>query len=133
MLRPDLPTLTIDISISQGNATLTIEIKDSTRVDKKPSAETSSPRDNTKNIHRKRLRMPSPTRPPSTTSSVSAALKSNDFEHSQSVAQFAGPAQEREFRDIDHEMSDGGSDDSNDEDYDDMNDAATSEIRHPLP
>jgi len=89
-------------------------------------------RDNTKNVRRKRLHMPSPTGPASTTSPVSTPLESNDFEHTQSVAQLAALAKEREIRDIDHEMADDGeSDDSNDGDYDGMNDAAASEMRHP--
>lgn len=76
--------------------------------------------------------MASATGPASATSPVSAALESNDFEHTQSVAQLAAPAKEREIRDIDHEMANYGcSDDSNDEDYDDINNAVTSEIRHP--
>jgi len=89
-------------------------------------------RDDTKNVRRKRLRMPSLTRPPSTASPVSAALESNDFERTQSVALLAAPAKEREIRDIDHEMvDDGGTDDSNDEDYDNISDAAASEIQRP--
>ncbi|KAG9228932.1 hypothetical protein BJ875DRAFT_476231 [Amylocarpus encephaloides] len=76
--------------------------------------------------------MPSLTRPPSTASPVSAALESNDFEHTQSVALLAAPVKEREICDIDHETADDGeSDDSNDGDYGGMNDAAASEMRHP--
>jgi hypothetical protein len=89
-------------------------------------------RDDTKNARRKRLRMRAPTGPARTASPVSAALESNDFEHTQSVARLVAPANEREIRDIDHEMADDrGSDDSNDEDYDNRNDAATPEMRHP--
>jgi hypothetical protein len=89
-------------------------------------------RDNTKNIRCKRLRIPSPTGPASTTSPVPVTLESNDLEHTQSVAQLTATAKEREIRDIDHEMADnGGSDDSNDDDYENINNAKTSEIRHP--
>lgn len=89
-------------------------------------------RDATKYVCRKGLPMPSLTLPPSAASPVSAALESNDFEHTQSVALLAAPAKERETRDINHEMVDDGvSDDSNDEDYDDMSDAAASETRRP--
>jgi hypothetical protein len=87
-------------------------------------------RDNTKNARYKRLRIPALTGPASTTSPVSAALEPNDSEHTQSVTLLA--AKERETRDIDHEIAnDGGSDDSNDKDYDDMGDAVASEIRRP--
>ncbi|KAH7364881.1 hypothetical protein BKA65DRAFT_145706 [Rhexocercosporidium sp. MPI-PUGE-AT-0058] len=90
------------------------------------------PRDDTNNVRRKRLRMPSLTRPPRTASLVSAALESNDFKHTQSVALLATPAKERKICDIGHEMvNDGGTDDSNDEDYDDMSGVAASEIRRP--
>ncbi|PVH69523.1 hypothetical protein DL98DRAFT_598588 [Cadophora sp. DSE1049] len=88
-------------------------------------------RDDTKNVRRKRLRMPSLTRPPSTASPDSAAVESNDFEYSQSVALLVAPAKEREIRDVDHEMVDDGGTDDSDEDYDDMSDAAASEIRRP--
>lgn len=89
-------------------------------------------RDATKNVCRKRLPMPSLTQPPGTASSVSAALESNDFKHTRSDALLATPAKEREIRDINHEMvDDSGTDDSNDEDYDDMSNAAASERRRP--
>jgi len=89
-------------------------------------------RDDTKSVRRKRLRMPSLTRPPITASPVSAALESNDFEHTQPVALLAAPAKEREIRDVDHEIvDDRGTDDSSDEDYDDMSDAVASKLRRP--
>ncbi|KAH6672626.1 hypothetical protein B0J14DRAFT_78188 [Halenospora varia] len=89
-------------------------------------------RRDTKNVRRKRLRTPALTGPASTASTVSAALKSNDSKRTQSVARLVAPAKEREIRDTDQEMvDDGGTDDSNDEDYDDMSDAAASEIRRP--
>ncbi|KAL2063228.1 hypothetical protein VTL71DRAFT_5032 [Oculimacula yallundae] len=59
-------------------------------------------RDNTKNVRRKRLRMPSLTRPPSTASSVSTAPESNDSEHTQSIPLPTAPAKEREIYDIDY-------------------------------
>lgn len=81
-------------------------------------------RDDTKNVRRKRLRTPALT--------VSAALESNDSERTQSVARLVAPAKEQEIRDTDQEMVDnGGTDDSNDEDYDDISDAVASEIRRP--
>ncbi|KAG9235614.1 hypothetical protein BJ875DRAFT_265946 [Amylocarpus encephaloides] len=89
-------------------------------------------RDDTKNVRHKRLRTLSPTGPASIASPVSAALESNEFQRSQSVTRLVAPAKEREIRNIDHEMADGGdSDDSNDKDYDDMNHAAASEMRYP--
>jgi hypothetical protein len=67
-----------------------------------------------------------------TTSPASAVLESNDFERTQSVARLVAPAKEREIRDMDYKMADdGGSADSNYEDYDDINNAAASEMRHP--
>ncbi|CZT07721.1 uncharacterized protein RCO7_11211 [Rhynchosporium graminicola] len=87
-------------------------------------------RDDTKDVRRKRLRMPSLTRPPSSASSVSAVLETSDFERTQSVALPTAPAKERETHDTDYEtVDDGGTDDSHDEDYNDMSDAAASEIR----
>lgn len=88
----------------------------------------------TGNVRRKRprtpARTPAPTGLASTASTVSASLGSTDLEDPQSVALPAAPGQEREICDIDQEMvDDGGTDDSNDEDYGDMSDAAASEIR----
>ncbi|KAG9228023.1 hypothetical protein BJ875DRAFT_490345 [Amylocarpus encephaloides] len=89
-------------------------------------------RDDSKNVRRKRLRTPALTGPASTASTVFAALESNDSERTQSVARLVAPAKEREIRDTDQEMvNDRGADYSNDEDYDDMSDAAASEIRRP--
>ncbi|CZT08656.1 uncharacterized protein RAG0_13662 [Rhynchosporium agropyri] len=89
-------------------------------------------RDETENVCRKRLRMPSLTRSPSTTSTISAALDSNDFERTQSVALLMAPAKEREIHDTGYDMvDDGGTDDSSDEDYDDMSSAAAPKIRFP--
>ena len=112
---------------------------DSAAVSPQQSDSTDSPlprhrrrRDDTRNARRKRLRMASAPGPASVTSPVSAALESTDFDYTQSVSRLTTPAKEREIRDIDHEMVDyGGSDDSDDEDYDDRSDAATSDIRHP--
>ena len=60
---------------------------------------------------------------------VSAILESNDLKKPHLVALLATAGQEREIRDIDQELFDGGgNDDSNDEDYCDMSDAAASEI-----
>jgi hypothetical protein len=79
-----------------------------------------------RNFGRKGPYSPAPIGVASTARTVSDALESDDFEEPQSVA--SGP--EREIRDIDHEMVDNrGTDDSNDEDYDDMSDAAASEIQ----
>lgn len=90
-------------------------------------------RDDTKNVRRKGLRMRVPTGPARTASPASAALESKDFERTQSAARLVAPAKEREIRDIDYEMAkNGGSGDSKDEDYDDMNDAVASEMRHLL-
>jgi hypothetical protein len=84
----------------------------------------------TRDVRRKRPRTTAPTRLASTASTVSASLGSTDLEDPKSVALLAAPGQEREIRDIDQEMvNDGGTDDSNDEDYSDMSDAVASETR----
>jgi len=84
-------------------------------------------RDDTKNVRRK----PPLTRRSRTASAVSAALESNNCKHTQSVTPLAARARGQEVRDIDHEMVDRGTDDSHDEDYNDMSDSAASEIRRP--
>jgi hypothetical protein len=90
------------------------------------------PRHDTKDARRKRLRMRAPTGPARTASPISSALESNDFERARLGARIVAPVKEREIRGGDQEMADyGGSDDSNDEDYDDVYDTATSEIQHP--
>lgn len=89
---------------------------------------------NTKNVHRKRLRPPTLTGLARNARPVSAALESHDFEHTQLVVLPVAPAKEREIRDADQEMADDrGTDDSNDEDYDDISDASSSQIGSPLP
>jgi len=77
-------------------------------------------------VRRKRPRTPAPAGLASTASTVSASLRSTDLEDPQSVALLAAPGQEREIREM---VDDGGTDDSNDEDYGNMSDAAASEIR----
>ncbi|RDL30225.1 uncharacterized protein BP5553_10503 [Venustampulla echinocandica] len=86
-------------------------------------------RDTTRNSYRKRPRTPAPTGLASAVSTVSAALESNDRKDPQSVALLAAPGPEQETRDIDQEIVDGGTYDSNDEDYNDISDAAASEIQ----
>lgn len=90
--------------------------------------------DDTKNVCRKRPRTPALTGPVRTTSPVSTAPESNYFEHTQPVARLTAPAQEREC-DTDQEMSndEGSSSDSNDEDYCDVGDAASSKVRGRPP
>jgi hypothetical protein len=86
-------------------------------------------RDATRNVRRKRPRTPASTGLASAASTDSAALESNDLEDHQSIALLTAPSQEREIRDIDQEMVvDRGTNDSNDEDYSDMSNAAGSEI-----
>jgi hypothetical protein len=81
----------------------------------------------TGNVRRKRPRTPAPT---GLASTVSASLTSTDLADPQSAALLAATSREREIRDIDQEMAnDGGADNSNDEDYGDVSDAAASEIR----
>ncbi|RFU26187.1 hypothetical protein B7463_g10151, partial [Scytalidium lignicola] len=61
---------------------------------------------------------------------ASVTLESKDLEELQPRALSTALRQEREVRDADQEMvDDGNSDDSNDEDYVDMSDAAASEMR----
>jgi hypothetical protein len=87
-------------------------------------------RDATRNFGCKQPRTPAPAGLASAAPTVSDALESSDLEDPQSVALLAAPGQERELRDIDQEMvDDGGTDDSNDENYDDMSDAAASKIQ----
>lgn len=87
-------------------------------------------RDAARNFGRKRPRTTAPTGLASAASNVSDALESNDLEEPQSVALLAAPGQERKIRDIDQEMvDDGGTDDSNDENYGYMNDSAAPEIQ----
>ncbi|XMA19876.1 hypothetical protein WAI453_012667 [Rhynchosporium graminicola] len=89
-------------------------------------------RDDTKNIRRKRLRMASLTGRPSSASPAYDAVETSDFEHTQPVALLAALVGEREIRNIDHEMvNDRATDDHNNEDYDDVSNAAASEIRRP--
>ncbi|KAH6662076.1 hypothetical protein B0J14DRAFT_707848 [Halenospora varia] len=73
-------------------------------------------RDATRNVCRKQPRTPAPT---GLASIVSAPLESNDLEDPQSVALVAALGQEREIPDIDQEIVDEGTDDSNDKDYGD--------------
>ncbi|KAH6675955.1 hypothetical protein B0J14DRAFT_587704, partial [Halenospora varia] len=82
----------------------------------------------TRNTHRNRPRTRTPIGLASTASTVSAALESADLEAAQSRALATAPDQERELRDIDLEMVDGSTDDSNDGDYADESDAAGSKI-----
>jgi hypothetical protein len=90
-------------------------------------------RDVTRNVRRKRLRTAAPTGLAGAASTVSAALESTDFEKPHLRALIAAPDQEWEIRDFDQEMvvDDGSTDDSNDEDYGVMSDAAGSKIGGP--
>jgi hypothetical protein len=83
----------------------------------------------TGNVCRKRPRTSAPTRLANTASTISALLASTDLEGPQLVPLLAAPGQEREIRDVDQEMGDGGgTDDSDDEGYSDKRDVAASEI-----
>jgi hypothetical protein len=87
-------------------------------------------RADTRSAHRKRLRMPVSTGPASTATPVYFPSGSNEFDNTQSVTLLTAPVQERES-DNDQEMGDdGGSDNSDDQDYDVTNDTAASEMRH---
>jgi len=84
----------------------------------------------TGNVRRKRHRMPAPIELASTQlASTVSSLTSTDLEDPQPVPLLAAPGREREIRGIDQEMADGGTDDSDDEDYGDMSDAAASKTR----
>ena len=85
-------------------------------------------RDVTRNVRRKRPHTTAPIELASAASTFSAALEPTDLKEHQSRALIAAPDQGWEIRDIDQEMVDGSTDDSNDEDYRDMSDAAGSEI-----
>lgn len=82
----------------------------------------------TRNVCRKRPRTTAPIGLASAASTVSAALESTDLEEAQSRALITAPDQEREIRDIDQEIDDGSTDDSNDGDYAEKSDAAGSKI-----
>ena len=86
-------------------------------------------RNDTKRVRRERVLTQAPTTPTVSASPVSAALESGD-ECPQPVAQLVASSQERGIYDTDQEMADvGGTDDSNDEDYGDMSDAAASDMQ----
>lgn len=84
----------------------------------------------TENICRKRPRTPAPAGLVNATSTVSASLASTNLEGPQPVPLFEAPGQEREICDVDYEMgADGGTDDSDDQDYRES-DATAFKIRH---